>query len=151
MKGKIGGKTFNDKYIITTIILLSDVSRRSFDRRCDCTANQKRVNKYIKFQSTNTEYTKRIDSARNKTQAWINCEFFLLFRESMRWNAVVIFPVSVRIYESLITGPSLHCQPPLLQDKQNDFVYTARHVCAFVQTSNCVSHEGEIDCLTAAA
>lgn len=77
--------------------------------------------------------------------------FFLLFRESMRWNAVVVFPVSVRIYESLITGPSLHCQPPLLQDKQNDFVYTARHVCAFVQTSNCVSHEGEIDCLTAAA
>jgi hypothetical protein len=32
--------------------------------RCDCTANQLRVNKYIKFHATKTENLKRIDTAK---------------------------------------------------------------------------------------
>lgn len=48
---------------MTNIFYVSlSVSSREllFDLRCDCTANQKRVNKYIKFHSTNMEYLMRI-------------------------------------------------------------------------------------------
>lgn len=73
-----------------------------FDSRCDCTANQKRVNKYIKFQSTNTEYSKRIDS-KNRAELIAKKSFFLIDNnERLRRNVVVVFQVSVSIYESLI-------------------------------------------------